>query len=220
MRDRRDPRACSECGFPVGACECSSLRRDPTTYETAHRTSTDVEDPERYVTEAVESGVLDRDGEPVGHVGLFDLDGVGRPVVESVARETPGISVALRSSGSGWHIWSLAVRPLSEWTEAALDVEHVDPEHVSLSENRGCGVLRTDAKVSVESGETVKPAPAAVLVERSETSLPLSEPHGRALSEDFDVDIRSVSSTSDQWVGDSTDRRVYMADVGGRSGGR
>lgn len=178
---------------------------------------TDLDVSGRYMTEAVESTVLDSSGDVLGHVGLLDLDGSEERAAVDVARWTPGVSVVLRSSTDSYHVWCLAVRPLREWVEDARALGSVDVEHVDLTESRDCFVLRVDAKVSVESGEPVKPEPTVLDVEESESVLPHSGPHARLLREEFGLD---VSTGGREWVGHSTDRRVYMADVGGRSGGR
>lgn len=167
----------------------------------------------RYVTEAVESGVFDADGDCLGHVGLFDLDDVDLPDALEISRSLPGVVALLRSSGSSYHVWSLEVRPLGEWIDAATGLEEIDAEHVSLSERRECGVLRIDSKVSTETGDVETEAPRLLGTTRNETDGPLSTPHARVLREEHGA---AVDPSRGSWIGESVERRVYMADIGGR----
>jgi hypothetical protein len=168
---------------------------------------------DQYVTEAAESGVLSRTGETIGHVGLLDLDETSLRAAEEVARQTPGVSVVLRTSEQSYHVWALAVRELDEWTEHSLALGEPDVEHVALSNSRECSVLRVDAKRDVETGERIKPAPRVLRVVETPTPLPQSDPHARVLSSLTDAEI---DNSGEEWLGHSLDRRVYMADIGGR----
>lgn len=217
MRPHEDPEreVCRGCGFPVGACECDSLRDDAPGYGASESdSSTPEEFRDQYVTEAVESRVLDRDGDLLGHVGLLDLDGAALGRAVDVAERLPGPGAVLRSSESSYHVWMLAVDSLDAWQERAAGVDGVDAEHVALSEQRECAVLRLDAKVSVEDGETLKPAPTLRRLVSGHSDRPLSEPHVRVLSEVLGADLSGQPETD--CIGHSTERRVYMADIGGR----
>lgn len=212
-----DPRACSGCGFPVGACECDSLRATPYRYET--KPSTPSDPPEefagRYVTEAIESTVRE-DGEEIGHVALLDLDGVALGHAVESAHRLPGPAAVLRSSTEGYHIWSLAIDSLDSWHEQIERLSIADPEHLALSEERGCGVLRIDGKIDMETGDEIKPAPSLSRLVPGSTDLPLSRPHARILRDEFGLDVEDGRLCDREFRGDGTERRVYMAEIGGR----
>jgi hypothetical protein len=78
-------------------------------------------------------------------------------------------------------------------------------------------VLRVDAKVSVVTGDVETSAPELQRVVTGDVDGPLSEPHGRILSDEFGADAVDVEDGR-EWVGHSTPRRTYMADIGGRGG--
>lgn len=216
MRPERDPRACSDCGFLAGACECDSLRGDAERYGSERTATLDGDLSQRYVTEGIESGVEDLDRGIVGHVGLFDIDESGRERALTVARRLPGPVAVLRSSRRSWHLWALPVRPLDEWLDRADDVDGLDQDHLEISESRDCAVLRVDAKVRISDGETVAPEPVLRGLVDGRVDGPLSEPHADLLVEEFDLDEGPLRKRG-MWVGDSLSRRVYMADIGGRS---
>lgn len=171
----------------------------------------------KYATEAVESGVHDRDGEVVGHVGLLDVDDVTVEEATQAAERLPGVAAVLRTSEEAFHVWSLAVEDLDAWLEWAGALDVVDEEHVALSKSRECSVVRIDAKVRIEDGEVVKPAPSLVHLIDGSTDRPLSRPHGRVLCEEFGGDLDVDDGRA--WVGHSTRRRSYLADIGGRDRG-
>jgi len=170
----------------------------------------------RYGTQAVESRVLDRDRETVGHVGLLDLDGVPEGQAVEAAESLPGVVAVLRTSTGSYHLWSLAVDRLDGWIERAAHLPVVDRDHVALSESRECAVVRVDPKVGLSDGREVKPAPVPVEIVDGPTPLPLSEPHAKVLREDLGADIPMKAGR--EWVGYSVERRTYMADIGGRGG--
>ena len=167
----------------------------------------------QYVTQAVESTVF-VDGEPWGHVGLLDVDDVALGAVLDVAERLPGPVAVLSTSPQCWHLWALSIRDLDEWIDRAARLDHLDEDHVALSERRKCGVLRLDTKTAVETGEAVKPAPRLRGVVDADAGGLLSEPHVDLLRERFDADLDVEAS---EWIGDRTDTRVIMADIGGRS---
>lgn len=174
----------------------------------------------RYMTQAVESTVLDRGRGEIGHVGLLDVDGVGESVARSVAAFLPGPVAVLRSSEHAYHLWALTLHShIDAWTNRVENVHVVDDDHVALSTHRGCGVLRVDEKVAVATGETVKPAPTLVEVVDADSGHDrrLSEPHARILRNEFGACLDVEDGR--EWVGHSAPRRTYMADIGGRSGG-
>lgn len=177
--------------------------------------SIDPVDDDQYMTQAVESGVYDEDDDLIGHVGLLDLDGVGREQALGVADRLPGVSAVLASSPDSYHVWSLSLRSLVDWIDIATSLDPVDDEHISISESRDCQVLRIDAKREVATGEIVKTAPALFEISTSGTILPQSWPHARILSDRFATAIPEIDEAS-RWVGDSTDERTYLADIGGR----
>lgn len=219
MRDARrydEPRVCNGCGFPIGACECGSLRSTSTGYDHDPTRSGREDFVDKYVTEAVESTVFDVFGESIGHVGLFDLDDVHGVQAREIGKSILGTSVVLESSPGSFHLWNLTIRPLSEWIEISEDLAHhieaVDPDHIALSESRGCAVLRTDEKIDMESGETVAPAPSLVRAYEPPTSHVESAPHARYLVDNFDVELADCRDRA----GHHLDTRVYMAEIGGR----
>lgn len=172
---------------------------------------------DQYATEAVESVVRDAQGEPVGHVGLFDLDGSQFGEAVEAARSLPG-PVAVLSSGPGaHHLWALAVLPISRWHSEGEALPGADADHVALSERREAGVLRTAPKIRLEDGEAVRPAPRfedAVGVDRLD--LGLSRPHYRTLREELGAEIPALEDPAAEWAGHSHGRRTYMAEIGGR----
>jgi hypothetical protein len=170
----------------------------------------------QYATQAVESGVYDADREVVGHVGLLDLDDSALGEALEVARRTPGPSVVLRSSEWSHHVWSLAVDSLDSWIDRTLDLDAVDVDHVALSDCRGCGVIRLEPKISLETGDHVRPAPQVRRVVPTPTDLPVSQPHADLLRDEFDVELQ----LPERRVGASLDRRTLIADIGGRGGDR
>ena len=169
---------------------------------------------DKYVTEAVESGVETIDGETVGHVCFLDLDETSLGAARDVASRLPGSVAILRSSSRSYHIWGLAIKPLDAWLDLAISLDAVDDEHVSLSDRRGCGVLRIDAKRDAVSGELVKRAPTVIGIETTSSRLPHSEPHVRLLR-GLTSDPIEIPAGIDL-VGERLSRRVYMAEIGGR----
>ena len=168
----------------------------------------------QYVTEAVESSVYDDDGELIGHVTLLDLDHSTRDDARQVAQQLDGASAVVRSSESSYHVWDLTIRPLPDVIEQAELIPRVDPEHVELSERRECSVVRIDEKVDAGTGETIKPQPHVVETYRATCDAPQSGPHREVLAELCSLD---PWESAVGWVGSHTERRVYMADIGGRS---
>lgn len=182
------------------------------------RTTSTVEVDGRYATQAVESGVADLSGSTVGHVGLFDLDETSLDAALDVAERLPGPVAVLRSSSRSWHLWALSVRPLDEWLGRAdeVDSEALDPSHAALSESRGCMVLRTDAKVRLSDGETAAPEPTLQrFVDDDLDDRPLSRPHLELLDDEQDLDRERLVDV--EVVGESLDRRAYLADLHGGS---
>jgi hypothetical protein len=183
---------------------------------------TSTETPEefrgQYVTQAVESVVRDESGDVVGHVGLLDVDETDREDAVSAARSLPGPVAVVRSSARSWHLWCLRVRSLEAWTEDASGLDAVDDEHVALNTSRGVGVLRVGPKVSLDDGEHVRPEPVLEGFVDVDADGPVSEPHGRVLEDVDAVRPRLASDVVDDLadpVGDSTERRTFIADVGG-----
>jgi hypothetical protein len=168
----------------------------------------------QYVTQACESVVYDERRDVVGHVGLIDMDDEPRESAVSAARSVPGPVVILRSSARSWHLWCLRVAPLTDWTECATGLGGVDDEHVALNLERDRSVLRVASKVDLETGEDVKPEPVLEEIVDDGHAWPVSGPHLRVLADVLEDDV----DVGGERVGDSTDRRVYMADVGGRGG--
>jgi len=224
MRRHLNPDVCNGCGFAIGACECSTLRQDPTpgyVSDPPEPPEDDVEDvPDelagKYATEGVESEVVDEEGDVLGHVGLLDLDEAARAGAEAVASRLPGPVAVLRSSWRSWHLWALLIDSLDAWQRRVEDVDAVDDEHIALNSERGIGVLRIDDKIAVASGEVVKPEPTLVSIEDSGPSYPRSAPHAEILVERFGTELDLDDSG---YVGASTNRRAYLAEIGGRSDG-
>lgn len=182
---------------------------------------TSTETPEefrgQYVTQAVESVVRDESGDVVGHVGLLDVDETEREDAVSAARSLPGPVVVLKSSTRSWHLWGLRVRTLEAWTRDASGLDAVDDEHVALNLSRGVGVLRVAAKVSLDDGSEVRPEPVLedVVDPTDDADGPVSAPHLDVLEDVVGSPPRGVSVLGT--VGDSTERRTFIADVGGAS---
>jgi fermentation-respiration switch protein FrsA (DUF1100 family) len=227
-RRRLDPARCNGCGYPVGACDCSSIRqreRDGYAPGAPVEQDVDVEVEQeddlpgylrgKYATLGVESIVLDADGEEIGHVGLLDLDETSRGAAEEAARRLPGPVAILRSSRRSYHLWALSVDSLDAWQSEALDVG-VDLDHIAISAARDVSVLRLDAKVGVGSGEEVAPEPVLLSVREesppSTAATPCSAPHAEILRERFGADL-----DVEEAVGDSTERRTFLAEIGGGS---
>jgi len=168
----------------------------------------------QYVTEAVESSVYNGDGELIGHVTMLDLDRSTRDDARQVAQQLDGASAVVRSSDTSYHVWELTIRPLPDVIEQAELISRVDPEHVELSERRECSVVRIDEKVDAGTGEMIKPQPRVVETYRATCDAPQSAPHRGVLTE---LCSREPWASTSGWVGSHTERRVYMADIGGRS---
>lgn len=172
----------------------------------------------RYMTQAVESVVYDRSRDELGHVGLLDVDGVSESVACSVAESLAGPVAVLESSEHAFHLWGLRLDSLAAWTERVEEIHVVDDAHTALNTSRGVSVLRVDEKIAVTTGETVKPAPRLVATTARDPDVDgrLSEPHARILVEEFGACLDVEDGR--EWVGHSTSRRTYMADIGGRGG--
>jgi hypothetical protein len=168
----------------------------------------------QYVTEAVESVVLDADRDVIGHVGLLDVDESSRREALDAAELLPGPVAVLRSSRRSWHLWALRVAPLDAWVARADRLDVVDDDHTALAPGRGCSVLRVDHKVDVATGDEVVPAPTLLDVVDAD-----DRPAGRVSAPHLDVLDDVVDDDLDvegDRVGVSTDRRVHLGDVGGR----
>jgi hypothetical protein len=169
----------------------------------------------RYVTEAVESVVRDRDRQVIGHVGLFDCDGVDEGAAVDAAEQLPGPVAVLLSSSRAFHLWALAVDDLGAWLSRGEGLDVVEREHLALAPGRDCSVLRVDRKVALADGRTVKPAPVPRRVVDGRTDLPVSQPHVDVL-DDLGADVLDVVDDQ-ELVGHGTRRRAHLADIGGRS---
>jgi hypothetical protein len=232
-RDRpdpdEDPFVCSLCGGPIGEARriegadlCGSCGSGPEPVEETPPEYRDVptidEDSiaEQYATEGVESRVLDDDGDLVGHVGLFDLDDVALAEAVAVAERLPDPVAILRSSPLSYHVWSLAIDGLDAWLDRAERLDAIDSEHIALSRSRGCMVLRIDAKVALDDGREVRPAPRLrrIVLSTESSPVPCSRPHARILGDEYGA---TIPVEDREWVGSSAPRRAYLADINGGS---
>lgn len=182
-------------------------------------TESDHEIPEtirgKYVTQAIESGVS-IDGEVIGHIALFDLDETALGEAREVAEAIGGVAAILRSSERSYHVWGLSIRPLEAILSLGDRLDAVDVEHTVLSDRRGCGVLRIDAKRDAVTGDQLKPAPRLIGVNDTPINRPQSAPHLDALSDLASDPIDRPAGF--EWRGEYAERRVYMAEI--RSGRR
>lgn len=171
----------------------------------------------RYFAGAIESGVETLDGDHLGHVSLLDLDDRGLDAARFVARRVPGLAAVIRSSMGSYHVWDLSIRPFAETVETAAGFGGVDSDHIGVSESRGCWVVRVEPKRRLDSAEEIKPQPRLIGIEEPSGGdrLPHSQPHIDALREMSEEAVEIPDSI--ETVGETAERRLYMADI--RDGG-
>lgn len=134
----------------------------------------DAPEGHRLVTAGLASYVFDEDREVLGHVGMYDLDGVDPVEAVTEAFDLRETAVLLRSSPGNFHLVGLDVAPWDERLETGACVSCA-ADYLEGMSNRGRFVMRTHPKIRVGSGETYKPTPEPVAVVRG--SEPVSGPH-------------------------------------------
>lgn len=93
----------------------------------------------------------------VGHVGLFDFDGVSKRHVLDTCMDIEGISIMWESSKTGYHVWNLTIRSVDDTALLGLKLGE-DSKHCQHGFNMGKWVLRIAPKISNDN-EPYKPAP-------------------------------------------------------------
>jgi len=102
------------------------------------------------------SGVVDQDGEHVGHVLMADYDGGTDPLRMRDETDLPGVNLLLESSPGSYHYYNLSVGPLEDKLVRALRL-HGDSEHVAQSAKRGYFVLRWCGKIRADGTRYKEP---------------------------------------------------------------
>ena len=130
-------------------------------------------------TKGVNSKVMDysegvQKYKTIGHIGLFDFDGVKKSLVLEETKDLPGISILFESSEGSFHIYNLCVRDVKEIAILGLKL-HCDCKHISHGYKVGKWVLRIAPKWNGD--KPYKPAPKYCLSWFNETELPQSKAH-------------------------------------------
>jgi hypothetical protein len=134
--------------------------------------------------------VSDADGEVLGHVLMLDYDDVREVAPRiSLLDSLDGVSVLLESSDGSYHGYNLSVRSIEEQVYRAAQTES-EAGHVRSSARRDHFVLRWTAKLREPDMTEYKPAPSVVWCSVSESDVPQSEPHLRALAQRAEEDGR------------------------------
>lgn len=112
-------------------------------------------------TEGVNSKVFNRGNrqqyKAIGHVGLFDFDGMRKSEILDRTMELDGINILWASSDTGYHLWNLSIRSVHEIALMGLNL-NADPEHVAVGYRKGKWILRISEKKQA-CGRAYKPAP-------------------------------------------------------------
>lgn len=145
------------------------------------------------------------DGDPYGHVCLFDWDDINQRTATKRAGNMPGISVVLESSEGSYHCWNLSVSDLKT-TACRLVLQEDDQAHIRAGIKRAYWRIRFTPKVWNYSDEVYKPAPELVTITYNRTEKEQSEPHWNLAKALFDVPELPVEF---DWVGDSLTEEEY-----------
>lgn len=148
----------------------------------------------------------------LGHVGLFDFDGISRKRVLDETMNLEGINILWESSSTGYHVWNLTVRPVDEIALLGLRLG-ADSKHVAHGYRQGKWVLRITPKMHYGIDDSVgyrqyKPAPKLLHTWANDSLRTQSEPH-------FKMFVALTGKTIAQanlyeFVGLSAEQEVYM----------
>ena len=93
----------------------------------------------------------------IGHVGLFDFDGLSKRYVLDECMNLEGINILWESSKTGYHLWNLTIRPIEEIALLGMRLNS-DCKHVAHGYRMGKWVLRIAPKFR-DNERRYKPAP-------------------------------------------------------------
>ena len=111
----------------------------------------------------------------VGHIGLFDFDGLSKQYILNNCMDLDGINILWASSKTGFHLWNLSVRTVPEIALMGLKL-HSDCKHVAHGYCQGKWVLRIAPKFR-ENESRYKPAPKLVCTWANDTLKAQSKAH-------------------------------------------
>lgn len=113
----------------------------------------------------------------IGHVGLFDFDGISKQHILDNCLELEGINILWKSSSTGFHLWNLCVRSVDEIALLGLRLGS-DCKHVAHGFRQSKWILRTTPKKK-ENGNQYKPAPKLLHTWVNPSMRIQSKPHYR-----------------------------------------
>lgn len=167
-------------------------------------------------TTGVNSQVLDKSDNTVGHITLCDYDDTCGATYDMMLEETinlEGITVILESSSQSYHVWNLTVRSKTQVLETKAGL-HDDSKHLCIGYRRGSWTLRLSGKYE-PNGDVYKSAPQIKRVICNSTDLPQSRPHinlVQALADKQDKDI-DIDKSRYNLQGQSASTEQYMTVV-------
>ncbi len=144
-------------------------------------------------TTGVNSQVLDKSDNTVGHITLCDYDdtcGADYDLMLEDVINLQGITAILKSSKQSYHVWNLSIRSKTEVLETKAGL-HDDSKHLCIGYRRGRWALRLSGKYE-PNGDVYKSAPQLQRVICNKSDMPQSKPHVNlllALADRQDVDI-------------------------------
>ena len=148
-----------------------------------------------------ENGILQKH-KTLGHIGLYDFDGMSQDkVIESCIHE-PGINALLESSINSHHVWNFSVKNIDQ---IALDGLRLgsDCKHVAHGYRAGRWVLRITSK-EYEMGEIYKSAPKFITMWYNDSDYPQSIAHFRVLMANINLSYNArlkMKCSSYKWAG-------------------
>ena len=111
----------------------------------------------------------------IGHIGLFDFDGMPKKDILDMCMELDGINILWESSITGYHLWNLAVRSIEDIALMGLRLR-CDEKHVAHGYRLNNWVLRITPKFR-ENETKYKPAPKLIHTWCNESTRHQSKPH-------------------------------------------
>lgn len=111
----------------------------------------------------------------MGHIGLFDFDGMSKQRVLDNCLELNGINILWASSLTGYHLWNLSIRPIDDIALMGLKLGS-DCKHVQHGYSLAKWVLRITPKFR-ENDTQYKPAPKLLHTWCNDSIRKQSEPH-------------------------------------------
>lgn len=116
----------------------------------------------------------------LGHIGLFDFDGISKQEVLDRCLELPGINILWASSSTGYHIWNLSIMTLDDIALLGLYLKS-DCKHVQHGYIQRKWVLRITPKFRGDT-EQYKPAPKLIHTWCNESPYSQSKAHYKVYS--------------------------------------